>query len=194
MTFLFSGRLQARHNFKIIMPALSRVLEKRGSVFEFIISGHGEQQRTIDDALERCPGLRPLVRYDRDFASWNDRLRPFAAADVLLYPSQHSGWGLVVPEAMAAGLLVISTVGVESARYFIQHEVNGLLIEPTVEAVEAAIVRCVDNPNWVFQTGVRARESSRNGDAPIVASRLIEAVRRNSRDDQTLPPAGQPRA
>lgn len=177
LRFLFSGGLVERHNFQLIMQALQSLLERRGACFEFVISGHGPEQSVIDDAIAKTPLMKEVIIYDRDFQCWSDRLRPFIEADVFVYPSRHSGWGLVIPEAMAAGMVVISGKGVEASRYFIDHNENGLFTDLTRDALVSALERCLDNPDWVRETGKRARQSALRGHAPNVASRLVESTK-----------------
>ena len=177
MRFLFSGGLQKRHNFPLIREGFGRLLRQCGPVFELVISGSGPEQSVIDDAVAATPELADVIRYDREFQRWPDRLRPFIEADVFIYPTEHAGWGLVIPEAMAAGMLVISSANAEASRYFIDHEQNGLIIDTSADAFIAALERCLDTPDWVSKLGMSARRSALRGHAPNVAATLIEAVR-----------------
>src|SRR5207302_9582270 len=52
----------------------------------------------------------------------------YAAADVLCVPSRYDGWGLVVPEGLAAGLPVIATDRMGAAVEFLETGRNGWLI------------------------------------------------------------------
>lgn len=174
--FLFSGGLHARHNFPIIMESFRKLIDERGTRFEFVISGDGPEQRVIDRAMSDDPRLNTVVRYDRVFSNWNDRLRPFCESDVFVYPTNHAGWGLVVPEAMAAGQLVISTEGAEAARHLIENEKNGLIIRPTVPELSRAFIRCFDNRPWVQELGREARVAAVQGHAPNVAKKVINAI------------------
>lgn len=174
--FVFSGGLHKRHNFPVIMEGFKTLLERRGPCFEFIISGAGPEQAVIDAAIEACPQLNDVIRYEREFSSWTERLNPFLEAHVFIYPTDHAGWGLVVPEAMAAGNLVISTLGAESARYLIEDEYDGIIIAPTQAAFSASLLRCVDDRQWVEDLGIRARKSSLRCDGPFVAQQLINSL------------------
>lgn len=175
--FLFSGGLHARHNFPLIMRGLRTLLATRGPTFEFIVSGDGPEQVQIDSAISEEPLLRELIRYDRNFKNWSDRLNPFLESHVFLYPTSHSGWGLVIPEAMAAGNLVITTRNAEAARYLISNGVNGLKIEPNDEMFVAALQRCVDEPKWVESLGLAARESARRCHGLSVAQLFSSVIR-----------------
>jgi glycosyltransferase involved in cell wall biosynthesis len=175
--FLFSGGLHERHNFPLIMACFSKLLISRGPIFEFVVSGRGDQQGIIDAACEADPALEALVRYDRDFETWHQRLDPFLYSDVFLYPTNHAGWGIVIPEAMAAGLLVISSRGAEASRYLIDHGATGLLVENEISSLLAAMERAVDNREWVNEVGIAARRSAQRCHATTVAEQLRNALR-----------------
>jgi glycosyltransferase involved in cell wall biosynthesis len=176
-TFLFSGQLLPRQNIRVIMEATSRLLDERGERFRLIIAAHGPEQTVIDLAMRRNPRLGRVLHYDRDYATWFDRLRPMAAADVLVYPSAHSGWGLVVPEAMAAGMAVIATSGVEAARYFIRDGENGLFIDPDPGSLFMAMRGLLDEPERAWEMGRAARRDAVRGHATVVAGQFADAVR-----------------
>ncbi len=174
--FVFSGQLVARHNIHLIMTAFLHLSTQLPGSARLVIAGYGPEQRVIDAIMAREPRLRALVEFDRDFATWEDRLRPFREGDVLLYPSAHSGWGLVVPEAMASGMCVITTRNVEAARYFVRHNINGFLVEPSVEAVVGAMATCVQNPAQARAMGTQARQDALAGHAPQVAAKMLGAL------------------
>lgn len=175
--FVFSGGLVERHNFPVIMEGFTQLLAQRGPCFEFIVSGDGPEQAVIDTAISKTPALGSLIRYERVFSKWTQRLNPFCEAHVFVYPTNHAGWGLVVPEAMAAGNLVISTMGAESARYLITPEHDGLIIEPNVKSFTDCLLRCVDDRQWVEDMGLAARKSSMRCDGDYVAAQLINTLR-----------------
>ena len=69
-----------------------------------------------------------------------------AACDALVFPSAIDAWGLIVNEAMAAGLPVI--VGAESgcAQDLVQDGVNGFLVPADdLDALKKAVGALVDN-------------------------------------------------
>jgi len=176
LTFLYSGQLVARQNLGALMAAAVALVRSGRTDFKLIIAGKGPERSLIDRALRDEPLLRAIVRYDSDYSTWNDRLRPFGLSDVLLYPSLHSGWGLVVPEAMAAGLVVITTRRVEAARYFLRHRVSGIVIEPNACALRREMEWCMDHRDEVKAMGIRARADAMDGHAPVVAASMTRVL------------------
>src|ERR1700751_4608744 len=62
------------------------------------------------------------------FRDWDELPREYAAANMLCVPSRYDGWGLVVPEGLAAGLPVIATDRMGAALEFVESGRNGWLI------------------------------------------------------------------
>jgi len=137
--FLFSGRLLRRNRPLDIVSAFTRVAGIFGRQVSLVISAHGPEEENMQRALASNARVRASVSFDRDFATWNERLGPIKAADVLLVPASHSGWGLVVPEALAAGATVIATRQVEAARAMLRHQQNGLFCEPHAASLGQAM-------------------------------------------------------
>jgi len=69
----------------------------------------------------------------------------YNAADVFVFPSIKEGWGLVVQEAMAAGVPVIAS-GIEPMTEYLADEENSLLISPMdCGALAQKIIMVFDN-------------------------------------------------
>jgi len=100
----------------------------------------------------------------------------YAAADVLCVPSRYDGWGLVVPEGLAAGLPVIATDRMGAALEFVESGKNGWLIragdeEALFEAMREAAVMA---PLKLSEVSRRARESVREHTLRNGALRFVE--------------------
>jgi UDP-glucose:(heptosyl)LPS alpha-1,3-glucosyltransferase len=67
--------------------------------------------------------------------------RYYAAADCFLFPSSYDAFGMVVSEAMAMGLPVISSRAAGASEW-IEHDVNGFVVEDATNAAEFA--RCLE--------------------------------------------------
>lgn len=176
--FVYSGQLIARQNTPVLVESIVRTHRLRPSRFSVTLAASGPQENLVTEAVRANPGLEDVICFDRDFSSWTDRLRPFWETDVFLYPSRHAGWGLVIPEAMAAGCIPVTTRYVEAARTMVEDEVSGFITEPTAEHFTAAMLRLIDNPAQLEPMRPVARRISQLGHAPNVAKRFTEAVLR----------------
>jgi glycosyltransferase involved in cell wall biosynthesis len=138
------GRLVAKKGFDTLVDACA-LLQRRGVPFEAAIIGqddkHGDEiRRRIQgqglDGRVRLPG--PIGQ-----AELLDEYRRASALCMpcRLLPNDRDGIPNVLVEAMAAGAPVIAT-GVSGIPELVEHEHNGLLVEPDdPEALAAALLR-----------------------------------------------------
>jgi len=175
--FLFSGQLVRRHNIQLIAKALVMLYEQYPNKFRFVIAGYGPEEPVFRKIISKKPNLEKYIIYDRDYKTWENRVYPFSYSDILIYPSRHSGWGLVVPEAMAAGMLVISTSKVEAASYYIKHNINGIIIKPELKQLLNAMDWCIINKDKVFKMAQQARIEARKGMASNVAKQFCDILK-----------------
>lgn len=157
IVFLFSGRLIKRNNIRNIILAIIDINRIYSGQFEFIISAKGDEMSYIERCMQKY-NLAECIRFDTDFVQWDDRLRPFKEAHILLVPSYHSGWGLVVSEALAMGLPVITTNKVAASRYFIEHMINGIIINTSKKEIFMAMEHFIINPQDITRMSKNALE------------------------------------
>jgi glycosyltransferase involved in cell wall biosynthesis len=102
------GRLEKEKNFARAIDAVAAA-RKIGHDIGLTIIGSGSQ---LPRLRERAMRLGIVDRVE--FAGWqNDLTKYYSQADIVLVPSRYEGYGLVIVEALAAGIPVLSTdVGV----------------------------------------------------------------------------------
>jgi glycosyltransferase involved in cell wall biosynthesis len=123
--FLFSGSLIERKGCDLIATAFSR-LSRENTDVELHWVGNGPMEGALRETLRGC---EDCVTF-HGFVAWDSLPAFYGRANVLLAPSRHDGWALVVPEGLASGLPVISTTKVGAAHELIRHGENGWLIAP----------------------------------------------------------------
>jgi glycosyltransferase involved in cell wall biosynthesis len=103
----------------------------------------------------------------------------YGQADVLLFPSLGDEWGLVVNEALAAGVPVMGSVHAQAVTELVQDGVNGWVFNPdTPESTRAALGRVLATPAQDLERMRRAaRESIRNTTPERAAARIVERLR-----------------
>lgn len=102
-----------------------------------------------------CPGVH-VHRGVRAYSSgWLDL---FGGADIFVLPTHHEAFGLVFPEAMAAGLPVIAT-RINAIPEIVEHEASGILIEPGDRAALAGALRqLIESAGLRRKMGERGRK------------------------------------
>jgi len=118
---LFSGRLVPEKRVDLLIDAFAGIANRRPD-WDLLIAGDGilrdELQRRVPDA----------VRSRVVWTGFLDRQEPALAnhaADVLVLPSDREPWALVVQEAMAAGLVVVSSDVSGAAYELVEDRRNG---------------------------------------------------------------------
>ena len=110
--FLASNRFIDRKNIKFLIRAFSEYRRQtKSSVFDLVLLGNGELMDDLKSFVSEL-GLENQVHFP-GFIAYKDICSWYAAASVFVHPATSEQWGLVVNEAMAAGLptLVSQTCG-----------------------------------------------------------------------------------
>jgi glycosyltransferase involved in cell wall biosynthesis len=128
-TFLFSGTLSRRKGFDLVVDAFAQLV-RDGLPVRLLVMGYGELEYS---SRKRLAAARNQVEWI-GFRDWEQLPQSYQNADFLCVPSRYDGWGLVVPEGLAAGLPVISTIQTGAAVEFIKQGLNGWLIQPSSQA------------------------------------------------------------
>lgn len=174
VTFLFSGSLSHRKGVDIMAMAFAHLAAERPDV-RLKIMGTGELEPVMRGVLQDCASQVEFL----GFRDWVDLPSSYHEAHVLLVPSRHDGWGLVVPEGLAAGLPVIGTNRTGAAIDFIKPETNGWLVKSgDTESLLAAMRSAADLTPEQWQAMSRAAlESVATHTIENGARRFLDACR-----------------
>jgi glycosyltransferase involved in cell wall biosynthesis len=156
LQFLFVGSLMRRKGIDLLARAFVRLAREFPHV-RLKIAGAGSLEQAI---VEMVSPVRERVEFV-GFKHWGELPELYAAADVLCVPSRYDGWGLVVPEGLAAGLPVIATDRMGAALEFVRTGRNGWLIPAANEEAIFAAMReaAMASESQLDQFAQRARQS-----------------------------------
>lgn len=137
VNFLYCGQLIERKGVDLLVAAFSRVAQRHSHITLTLV-GDGPLRETLSAAVPAA--LKDRVHF-AGFKQIGELAVEFGLADVFVLPSRHDGWGVVVNQALAAGLPVICSDAVGAAADLVQPEANGLLVpagdeEPLATAIE----------------------------------------------------------
>ena len=135
-TVLFSGSLTRRKGVDLLASAFKALAALHPTV-RLKIMGDGPLEHTLRLQLGT---LGKRVEF-LGFRDWSELPAIYAGADVLCVPSRYDGWGLVVPEGLAAGLPVIATNRMGAALDLVQNGVNGWIVPAGDEAALGTALR-----------------------------------------------------
>lgn len=106
---------------------------------------------------------------------YEKRHEAFARQHIFVFPSRWDGWGMVVPEALAAGLPVVATDQVISAHEFVTNGVNGFIVPANdPSALADKMTYFISHPGQIPDMALAARQALENYRSEIGAERLVE--------------------
>lgn len=138
---LFVGRDSVEKRLPIFIQVCERLHAKRPGAFRFTVAGPAPRATA-------CPinFLGPIVDAEQLGQTYEDH-------DMLLLTSSREGFPMVIMEAMAHGLAILSTpVGDVTNRVDSSHAVliSGMEVEEVVDAFARAAFELVDSPDWLM--------------------------------------------
>jgi glycosyltransferase involved in cell wall biosynthesis len=143
---VYSGRLVPEKRVDLAIDAFACVAAQRPE-WDLVIAGDGVLRAELE---ARVPApLRPRVTWTGFLADPADVSAVYRLCDVLVLPSDYEPWALVVNEAAAAGLAVVSSSVVGAAHELVREGVNGALFPPGQVGAAAAALLSVTDPSRV---------------------------------------------
>ena len=171
--FLYSGALIRRKGVDLVARAFVRLAEQHPRA-RLRVMGSGALEKSLRRILRPCEAQVEFT----GFRDWAALPAEYARADVLCVPSRYDGWGLVVPEGLAAGLPVISTNQAGAAVDFVRTGKNGWLIaKDDEEAIHRAMTEAITlEPPRLAAMSVAARATVAEHSLSNGAKRFIRAA------------------
>lgn len=167
---LWVNRLDAQKGFPVALAAFSKVLEDVPDAVLVVVGEGGDREalRLLTTAARERVEMRGTVP-NADVPGY------LAASEVYLSPAVgQESFGIVLVEAMAAGVPVVAT-DIPGYREVVTDGLEGLLVPPRdPEALAAALVRVLSEPDLARRLGDAGRARARTFDWPLVVDRLEE--------------------
>ena len=150
---LFLSRIHPKKGLPMLIEAWTAV-QPEG--WELVIAGHDEAgHRAKVEALVQRVGLAGVVRF-LDPVADADKWALYRTADLFVLPTYSENFGLVVAEALAAGVPVLTTTG--APWRVLQDERLGWWVGPTVDALATALSEATSHPaRTLEEMGMRGR-------------------------------------
>lgn len=144
VNLLFVGRWEPRKGLKFLVRAFSLLRNRFDNIRLLVVGPDGGHRGAMMQTLARM-GLAEdvvLIGYVRD----EDLPRYYRSADIFCYPNTGlESFGLVLVEAMAAGLPIVASQ-VPGALYLLNNGIEGFLVPPKdPEALAAALSYLIED-------------------------------------------------
>lgn len=171
---LFCGQMIARKGIDLLIDAFARVAGA-GADAELVLIG---REAGLDQWLAPlADGLRGRIHY-RGFLPPEDLPAEFARADLFVLPSRHDGWGVVVNQALAAGLPLLASDAVGAAHDLIVDGRNGRIIPSgDSDALARVLGELLADPTQLAAMGARSRRMADSWTPAAGAGRWVDAIR-----------------
>ena len=172
--FLFLGQLCERKGIDFLLSAMGNVLAAHpGAHLE--LAGADRSQGAYARDAQRL-GISHAVRFGGTIRA--EEIAPvLERCDVLVLPSRHDGWGVVLNEAASLGKALIASDGCGAAHHLIKQGVNGFRV-PTgdVAALAGAMMKYCSETALVGRHGTESRRIFQEFTPARNALRLEQAL------------------
>lgn len=149
-TITFIGSLIRQKGVDVLIRAFESVKKKFPDA-ELVIIGDGREKKSLEKLSRELGTEVNFLGYREDLDSILEK------SAVLALPSREEGFGLVLLEAMAAGVPVVAS-RVGGIEEIIEHEYNGILFENSGELAEG-IIKILENEELRKKLIENGRES-----------------------------------
>ena len=148
--FLASNRFIPRKNLDRLIEAYGQYRRQAAAPWRLLLLGDG-QERPALEALVRTQGIDGVEFCG--FQQISELPAYYGRAGAFIHPAIVEQWGLVVNEAMAAGLPVLVSERAGCAQDLVRHGVNGFTFDPLDTAELARLLGVIsgsahDLPAW----------------------------------------------
>jgi glycosyltransferase involved in cell wall biosynthesis len=158
-TFLFCGQMIRRKGVDLLLAAFQGLVENGLDVRLLLVGREAELPAFLD---RLSPAAHARVRYG-GFLAPEALAEFFAQGDVFVLPSRHDGWGVVVNQALAAGLAVITSDAVGAGIDLVEHGRNGFRVPAgDVNNLQHAMATLALSQELCRQFGMASRRKARD--------------------------------
>jgi glycosyltransferase involved in cell wall biosynthesis len=165
------GRLEEQKGFEVAIQAMA-LIKAVAPQAHLSIAGDGKQRQMLADRIATL-GLTGTVSL---LGRREDVHELMMNADILVHPARWEGFGLVLLEAMRAGLPIVAT-RVSAIPEVVAEDITGLLVPPDdPDALAAAISKLIHEPARRNEMGIGGFERLRERFSPERMARGVVAL------------------
>lgn len=170
--FLYVGQMIDRKGLKHFFHAIGSSTIDLKEVSFLLVGGKADRQlatllNQMGSHWKNLPFVQP-----------GDLYKFYAAADVFFFPSLEDEWGIVLNEAAAASLPLLSSKYAAATRDLVRDEINGKVFDPLdAESTRVALSRILSlNDNQIKMWGSASQELANAVDIAFTASNMNAAL------------------
>lgn len=167
---IYFGRLISHKHVDLLVDAVAKVKSRIPNV-KCIIIGDGPEKSRIVNQVQRLK-LKDNIKL-LPFLNDHELFSCLKSSKLFVLPSTREGFGLVIPEANACGLPVITVEHkMNDAASYVKDKENGFVVALTKEAIADKIVELLTDKKQLREMSLRAAEAATYFDWEIAAYKL----------------------
>jgi glycosyltransferase involved in cell wall biosynthesis len=154
---LYAGRLIEHKHVDLLLDALALLVREGLAVTCGIVGDGPERSRLVHQASRLS--LTERVQFLGNLEQQSEVFSLMKAARVFALPSTREGFGMVVAEAIASGLIVVTVDHPDNqAACLVEEGVTGFRCEPTAASLGAALREALEHPGIAAEARRRLEE------------------------------------
>mgnify|MGYP000853070203 CR=1 FL=1 len=154
---IFAGRLIKEKNVDVLVRAINRVRKVIPDV-KCLIVGEGPEGDRLRNLVHNL-GLDENVKFMKFFDDYSDLISCMKSSKVFVLPSTREGFGIVVVEANACGLPVVTVKSpMNAASDLVTDDKNGFICQLSDECLADKIVKGINNGEKMREDCIKTAE------------------------------------
>jgi len=146
ITILFCGQMIERKGVDLLLTAFDHIIRCGLKARLLLVGREAELPQMLEPLSEET---RSQIEY-AGFQDPDNLHSLFQQADLFVLPSRYDGWGVVVNQALGAGLPIICSDAVGAAHDIVQPGVNGQIFPAgDVNALTEALIYFIQDPQRI---------------------------------------------
>lgn len=170
LRLIFIGTLISRKGLDVLIEAV-KSLNKRGSSVSLDVYGHGDSsQFDFDQSIVRYCGIIPFGCSQAVIGNY----------DLLVLPSRYDGWGVVVNEALMAGIPVVCSNQVGAAAVVESWRCGVIFSSEDVSDLEDKLQELIVTPARLEKMSLAARSAGVSLDPEVAGRYMFDVISKGS--------------
>lgn len=173
LVFLSSGSLIDRKGMDILIKAFGELSINEYPNIKLNILGEGSDREYLTTLINNDPRIA-LKGFKQPHEAYEDLRK----SDVFIFASRYDGWGVVINEAIEAGLPIIASSEVGAVKEWLIHDYNALICDPNeIDQWVSAIKRVIKEESLGHLLCERIKELRDSASADIYAKRILHIIK-----------------
>ena len=172
---IYASRLSSRKGADIFIDAVTQLIDEDMKLNAFI-GGAGDFESYLKDKIKSSK-YPEQIKYVGQIPS-KELPNYFKSSDIFCVPARYQGFGRVYIEAMASKLAIITT-NLVCTKKIVNHEKDGLLVDPNVQSVKKAMIELLNDKNKREFLSKNAIQRAKDFTVEKIAKNYIDIWERN---------------